>query len=72
LFSREFELVERAHNWREDKVWFHNAAGRLSSLPASWTDMRAEDPFVVVGAGRALFRVEDLLELLRLIGELSS
>jgi len=28
----------------------------------------AEDPFNIVGAGRAEFRVEELLELVRLIG----
>jgi hypothetical protein len=72
LFSQEFELIERANNWREDKIWFYNPAGRLSSLPACWTSVVAEDPFIVVAAGRALFRVEDLLELVRLIGQLKS
>ena len=72
LFSHEFELVVRAHNWREDRVWFHAASGRLSSLPADWTSIVAEDPFVAVAAGRASFRVEDLLELVGLIRELKS
>ena len=69
LFGREFELALRAQNWREDRVWFHDIAGRLRSLPASWTSAVAADPFNVVAAGRAAFRVEELLELARLIGE---
>ena len=62
-------MVLRAQNWREDRVWFHDVADRLRSLPASWTSTVAEDPFNVVAAGRAAFRVEELLELVRLIGE---
>ena len=69
LFTQEFELVLRAQNWREDRVWFHDAVGRLRSLPADWTSIVAEDPFNVVAAGRAAFRVEELLELARLIGK---
>ena len=59
----------RAQNWREDRVWFHDVAERLRSLPADWTNVVAADPFNVVAAGRAAFRVEELLELVRLIGE---
>ena len=62
-------MVLRAQNWREDRVWFHDADAHLRSLPASWTSIMAEDPFNVVAAGRAAFRVEELLELARLIGE---
>ncbi len=35
-----------------------------------WTDLVAEDPFVVASAGRAYFRVQDLLELSALIESL--
>ena len=69
LFGHEFELMLRAQNWREDRVWFHDVADRLRSLPADWTSTVAEDPFNVVAAGRAAFRVGELLELVRLIGE---
>jgi hypothetical protein len=37
------ELVLRARNWREDRVWFHDVAGHLRSLPANWTDAMAEE-----------------------------
>jgi hypothetical protein len=46
---------------------FHDAEGRLRSVPASWTSAVAPDPFVLVSAGRALFRTEDLLRLLALV-----
>ena len=62
----------RAQNWHEDRVWFHDGAGRLRTLPADWTSVVVEDAFNVVSAGRAAFRVEELLELVRLIGEWKS
>jgi hypothetical protein len=40
----EFELVLHAQNWHEDRVWFHDANGRLRALPASWTSVVGEDP----------------------------
>ncbi len=36
------------------------------SLPASWTDLLAPDPFVIISAGRSCFRLIDLVELRRL------
>lgn len=41
-------MILRAQNWREDRVWFHDVADRLRSLPADWTSAVAEDPFNVV------------------------
>jgi hypothetical protein len=38
-------------------------------LPAAWTDLGPEDPFVKQAKGRAIARVEDLLELARLTAE---
>ena len=50
-------------NWGEDRVWFHANDGSLQSVPTSWTDAAPVDAFVVVAAGRSLFRLADLLEL---------
>jgi len=50
-------------NWGEDRVWFHANDGGLQSLPTSWTDAAPVDAFVVVAAGRSLFRLADLLEM---------
>lgn len=59
-------------NWGEDRVYFHNAEGGLSSLPARWTSVVAEDPFVTIAAGRSHFRVEDLLKLALLLRDLKA
>lgn len=67
LFGQEFDLVMRGQNWREDRAWLHDRAGRLRSLPAIWTDLVAEDPFNVVAAGRAALRPQELLDLARLL-----
>jgi hypothetical protein len=60
-------LVIYRQNWGEERVWFHDAKGQLISLPAVWTSVVVEDAFVAVSAGRAMFRVVELLELARLI-----
>lgn len=41
--------------------------GRTRSLPAGWTNIAPVDPFVTVAAGRAPFRLEDLLALTALV-----
>ena len=40
----------------------------VCSVPPQWTDMVSPDPEVVLGKGRALFRVADLLGLDSLVG----
>jgi hypothetical protein len=67
LFQQEFELVSYRQDWGEDRVWFQDKLGSLHSLPTSWTDVGAVDPFVALAAGRSLFRVADLIELARQI-----
>jgi Family of unknown function (DUF5372) len=62
--------VTYRHNWGEHRVYFHNDQGRLVSLPASWTSVLPPDPFILVGAGRSAFRVQDLLELAQLLANL--
>jgi hypothetical protein len=42
------------------------------ALPASWTDIVAADALVSLAEGRALFRADDLIELVGLVGGLSS
>jgi Family of unknown function (DUF5372) len=48
-------------------VYFHDDEGKLRKIPACWTDAVADDPFVVVAAGRSAFRFADLLTLADLI-----
>ena len=39
-------------------------------MPATWTDVVGDDPFVALSAGRSHFRPDDLLQLARLVSEL--
>ena len=58
------------HNWGEDRVYFHDAEGHWTSIPATWTTVVPEDPFVAVANGRCLFRYEDLLKFVDLVERL--
>jgi hypothetical protein len=59
--------VVHRRTWGENRVFFYNENARLIALPASWTDFVSPDPFVVLAAGRSLFRAEDLFELVEQI-----
>lgn len=49
-------------------MYVYDTGGELVSLPAGWTGVVAEDPFVVLAA----FRAEDLLELTDLVNQIGS
>jgi hypothetical protein len=61
LAGRDFEFVAHRQNWGEDRVHLHDENGKLFSLPAGWTDVAAQDPFVVIAAGRCAFTAGGLL-----------
>jgi hypothetical protein len=65
-------LITYKHNWGQDRVYYHDETGKLCSVPASWTSVPGEDPFVVMANGRSPFRLVDLLELARLVDEIAS
>jgi Family of unknown function (DUF5372) len=67
LFGREFELVHYRQCWGEDRVFYLDKGEQLRSLPSRWTSAVADNPFVVISAGRSLFRVADLLELAKVM-----
>ena len=68
----EFEVDSVRRLAYEHRVFFINTKGRKSSVPLHWTDIGPEDPFVAVSAGRSLFRIEDLVGLVRLVAEINS
>lgn len=70
LFGREIDFVDRQQRWGEDRVLYRDPDGYLLSLPARWTSLAPEDPFVIVAAGRSAFRVPDLIELATLVAML--
>ena len=55
----------------EDRLYFEDRDGRAASIPKHFTDHGPVDPVVVMGRGRSLFRVADLLELSALIEALA-
>ena len=57
------ELTARGREWGEDRVYYRDQAGRVRFLPARWTSLATPDPFILTAAGRAYFRLEDLLRL---------
>ena len=59
-------------NWGEDRLFYRERPGHLASLPARWTSISAEDPFVVAAAGRSRLRFADLVVLAALVRELRS
>ncbi len=61
-------LVVR-NNWGGDRVSYLDTKGRLRTLPVEWTDVRAPDLVITIGAERALFRADLLHQLRRLIDE---
>ncbi len=68
LLGQRFELIQRLRNWHEERVRFRDERGeRAGSLPLSWTSLAPPDPFRERSAGRAWFRVEDLLALSELV-----
>jgi hypothetical protein len=57
------ELPAHGREWGEERVYYRDQAGRLRFLPARWTSLAAPDPFICTAAGRAYFRLEDLIRL---------
>ncbi|SRR6266436_7541975 len=63
VFQHRFELLARGTEWGEDRVYHRDEDGRKRFLPARWTSLAPSDPFVITVAGRAYFRLEDLIRL---------
>ena len=72
LSGQQFAVVTYRHSFGDHRVFFHDADGRLRSIPARWTSLVAPDPAVVLAAGHAPFRVSDLLAVARLLHILTS
>lgn len=65
-------LVTRRQNWGEDRVMYFSEAGRLRSMPTSWTSAVEADHFSMASDGSSWFRVDDLLELVMLLQSLAT
>jgi Family of unknown function (DUF5372) len=72
LFGQVLDVVVHRHTWGEDRVYYRDGRGLLTSLPAGWTSLVPEDAFVAVAAGRSRFRVQDLVDLAAVVVRLRS
>ena len=61
--------MTRRNTWGDDRVFYYAADGKLKSLMSNVTDVIARDAFDCISAGRSAFRIDDLLELRRLLGK---
>lgn len=69
MYGKEFRFIGYRRGWKEEKVWFLLEDESTCSVPLAWSDLQLPDPYLVIGEGRAAFRVEDLLRLSELIAE---
>lgn len=64
--GRRLALADCQRRWGRWRVYYISHDGQIGYMPASWTDVGPVDPFVEQSHGRALARVDDLLELAQL------
>ena len=70
LCGQTFELAAENREFGQDCVFYRDPDGRMRYLPRRWTNLAAPVPFVIAAAGRAYFRLEDLVRVAELIKEL--
>jgi hypothetical protein len=63
-------MVTRNREYGEERVYYRDQNGRMRFLPVRWTSLAAPDPFVLAAAGKAYFRLEDLIRLAEQVKEL--
>ena len=67
LSGRQLRCVGERHTRYGTRLLLHVDEDHVCSVPRQWTDVVALDPEVVIGGGRLLFRVADLLDLADLV-----
>ena len=72
LFQKEYEAVDVRRTWGLTRVYYYNEQNKLTTLPLSWTSLQDPDPFVTYSEGRSSFRIQDLIELVSILTELSA
>ncbi|MHB1530482.1 MAG: DUF5372 family protein [Acidiferrobacteraceae bacterium] len=71
LNGRQLPCVGERYNRYGMTLPLETDEGSVCSVPPQWTDVVAPDSEIILGGQRALFRVADLLELVRLVDRLS-
>ena len=70
LSGQDFDVASHRKYFTEDRVYFFDRAGCYRSIPAQFTSLAPQDPFLAMSAGRSHYRVADLLELAELLEKL--
>jgi hypothetical protein len=70
LSGQQLVCVGERYNRYGTRLLLRVDEEQICSVPRQWTDVVAPDPEVVLGEGRALHRVADLLELADLVSRL--
>jgi hypothetical protein len=70
LYGQELACVGERYNRYGRRLLLRVDEVAVCSVLPQWTDLAAPDPEIVLGEGRALFRVADLLELARLVDQI--
>ena len=72
-YQQTFPILSRRKAWGEPRVQYIDPdTEQVQSLPVAWTDLAATDPFVELGAGRALLPPSELQALSRLLRQLAA
>lgn len=69
--GRQLTCVGERYNRYGKRLLLQVDENTVCSVPESWTDLGDPDPEIIVGRNRALFRLDDLIELSRLVTLLS-
>jgi len=69
--GRQLVCVGERYNRAGKRLLLRVDDSVICSVPPQWTDVVAPDPEVVMGQGRAPFRVADLVDLAQLVARLS-
>jgi hypothetical protein len=70
LSGHQMACVGERYNRYGMTLLLESGDGSIYSVPPQWTDLVSPDPEIVIGKGRALYRVVDLLELALLMDRL--
>ena len=65
--GKQLPIVTIRQNWGDELLYYRDTKGQLISIPVRWTDRIEPDPIVTISAGRSPFRLQDLMELARLV-----
>ena len=72
LCNTKIEIVSLKQGWGENRVFYRQKDGNITSIPACWTSVYEPHPFNTISNGRSVFRFQELLELARLVEDFMS